>query len=184
MGRDRFRLKALQERLKRIQAEPFSQHRFESEKVLLAEIETSMLREEMFLHQRSRVNWLSFGDKNTAFFHASINQRRQRNQLLKLKSSRGEWITDEEGINDQSRGFLMGLFTGSSDRSFSEVLSVEEHYDALLFLRAELQNCKNVKAILDAYGVATGQRINLDKSGMSFETTYELTRIKQLQHLV
>lgn len=78
MGRDRFRLKALQEHLKRIQAEPFLQHRFESEKVLLAEIETLMLREEMFLHQRSRVNWLSFGD--TAFFHASINQRRQKNQ--------------------------------------------------------------------------------------------------------
>lgn len=31
-----------------------------------------LLREEMYRHQRSRINWLNCGDKNTSFFHATV----------------------------------------------------------------------------------------------------------------
>lgn len=85
-GKDKLKLKLLQSNLKAIQLLPFSQENFLKEK----EIEIILLREEMALHQRSRVNWLSYSDKNSAFFHATINQRRQRNQILMLKSDRGD----------------------------------------------------------------------------------------------
>ncbi|KAF7148485.1 hypothetical protein RHSIM_Rhsim03G0157700 [Rhododendron simsii] len=52
----------------------------------------------MALHQRSRVNWLTYGDKNSTFFHACINQRRQRSQLLMLKTGVGNWVGDEEEV--------------------------------------------------------------------------------------
>lgn len=78
-GKDKLRLSFLQGKIKEIQAEDFSPASFDLEKEYTREIETLLLREEMRLHQRSRINWLSYGDKNSAFFHACINQRRQRN---------------------------------------------------------------------------------------------------------
>ncbi|KAG5563119.1 hypothetical protein RHGRI_005763 [Rhododendron griersonianum] len=123
-GKDKLRLKVLQEKLKGIQAEPYSQVRFEQEKEYVKEVEILLLREEMMLHQRSRINWLSYGDRNSAFFHASINQRRQRNQLVNLRTSRGEWIESEEGINGLIKDFFLGLFSHSGQRDFSEALSV------------------------------------------------------------
>ncbi|KAF7153235.1 hypothetical protein RHSIM_Rhsim01G0171900 [Rhododendron simsii] len=43
-------------------------------------------------------------------------------------------------------------------------------YDALLFLKAEIQNCQVIKDILCTYGEASGQRINFDKSGIAFSS--------------
>ncbi|KAG5567370.1 hypothetical protein RHGRI_002806 [Rhododendron griersonianum] len=94
------KLKLLQERLCIVQAEPFSQDNLIREREIVKEIEILLLREEMALHQRARVNWMSYGDKNSTFFHACMNQRRQRNQLLMLKVAGGNWVEDEEGIND------------------------------------------------------------------------------------
>ncbi|KAL7246469.1 hypothetical protein ACSBR2_001546 [Camellia fascicularis] len=64
-------------------------------KQLSHELESVMRREEMYLHQRSRVRWLNFGDRNSAFFHATITQRCQRNQLLQLKSDDGSLLNSE-----------------------------------------------------------------------------------------
>ncbi|KAG5544350.1 hypothetical protein RHGRI_016936 [Rhododendron griersonianum] len=86
-GKDKMKLKLLQERLRIIQAEPFSQDNLTREREIVKEMEVLLLREEMAFHQRARVNWLSYGDKNSAFFHACMNQRRQRNQLLMLKAA-------------------------------------------------------------------------------------------------
>lgn len=125
-GKDKLKLKLLQSNLKAIQSLPFSQENFRKEKEILKEIEILLLREEMALHQRSRVNWLSYGDKNSAFFHATINQRRQRNQILMLKSNRGDWIQDEDGINGLISKYFSNLFDHSGIREFSDVLSVVE----------------------------------------------------------
>ncbi|KAJ6433927.1 hypothetical protein OIU84_017603 [Salix udensis] len=46
--------------------------------------------EECFFRQRSRVQWLKLGDKNTAFFHRSVMHRRARNQIHSLRSETGE----------------------------------------------------------------------------------------------
>ncbi|KAF7154507.1 hypothetical protein RHSIM_Rhsim01G0139300 [Rhododendron simsii] len=152
-GKDRMMLKQLQERIKLIQTEDFSQENLQRERELVKEMEVLYLREEMALHQRSRINWLNYGDKNSAFFHACMNQRRQRNQLVRLKDDSGIWIEDEDGINEQIRDFFTGLFVGAEARDFS---------------KAEVQNCVKIKAILKEYGEASGQKINFEKSGISF----------------
>ncbi|KAG5562535.1 hypothetical protein RHGRI_005311 [Rhododendron griersonianum] len=54
-------------------------------------------KESMFWHQRSRVNWLKLGDKNTRFFfHLTTVHRRQRNQVVKLRDDSGAWQNERE----------------------------------------------------------------------------------------
>ncbi|KAF7153316.1 hypothetical protein RHSIM_Rhsim01G0039500 [Rhododendron simsii] len=82
-----------------------------------------MLREEMYVHQRSRVNWLRFGDKNTAFFHATLMQRRQRNQLCTIKDGRGIWLNEETEIRRHLGEFFSNLFEASGERDFTAALN-------------------------------------------------------------
>jgi hypothetical protein len=43
------------------------------------DIEKLLEQEELHWAQRSRVNWLQHGDKNTAYFHNFANARKQKN---------------------------------------------------------------------------------------------------------
>lgn len=54
--------------------------------------------EDVYWSQKSRINWLKFGDQNTAFFHASTIQRQGFNRIAKLKDDEGVWIENEEQI--------------------------------------------------------------------------------------
>lgn len=78
----------------------------------------------MYYHQRSRVNWLNYGDRNTAFFHATMIQRRQRNQLIKLKNGNGDWLTEEEDINFHLKDYFHSLFLSNESRNMENALSV------------------------------------------------------------
>ncbi|KAL7259513.1 hypothetical protein ACSBR1_005410 [Camellia fascicularis] len=78
----------------------------------------------MSVHQRSPVNWLSFGDRNTTFFHATLTQRRQRNQLVRLKSDSGIWLESEEDINAHLHNYFVDLFSFDGHRDMTEALSV------------------------------------------------------------
>jgi hypothetical protein len=48
-----------------------------------------MYKEEMLWLQRSRVNWLKEGDRNTRFFHQKAVWRARKNKIKKLKDSQG-----------------------------------------------------------------------------------------------
>ena len=45
------------------------------------------------LFQRSREEWIAYGDINTKFYHASTLVRRKRNRIERLKNNEGEWTT-------------------------------------------------------------------------------------------
>lgn len=51
--------------------------------------------EEEYWKQRSRQLWLTLGDKNTAFFHASTNSRRARNRLTVIEDASGTPVFED-----------------------------------------------------------------------------------------
>lgn len=80
---------------------------------VLSKIEQAWDHEEKFWEQRARTNWLTSGDQNTSFFHASTLHRRRRNKILKLKVGEDLWVEKEEDIANEFVKFYRDLFTAN-----------------------------------------------------------------------
>ncbi|KAG5556475.1 hypothetical protein RHGRI_006921 [Rhododendron griersonianum] len=85
-------------------------------------MEIIMAREEMYLHQRSRINWLNYGDRNSKFFYTTLIQRRQRNQILRLKAHDGAWKESDDDINLEIEHYFSSLFSNIGSRDFSSTI--------------------------------------------------------------
>ncbi|KAH7839217.1 hypothetical protein Vadar_001340 [Vaccinium darrowii] len=122
-GNNRIKLNSLKEQLAILQSKDPLEVNYFQQQHLKSEIEILLAREEMYYHQRSRVRWLQYGDRNTALFHASLIQRRQRNQLLRLKSDSGTWLTTDTEINSELKGYFQQLFQSDGHPDMDEALS-------------------------------------------------------------
>jgi hypothetical protein len=60
--------------------------------------------------QRSRVNWLQHGDRNTAFFHQFASARRKKNLIKKLKHGE-DWVEGTSAPKPIILEYFSGLFT-------------------------------------------------------------------------
>lgn len=56
------------------------------ERILKREWMEILLQEEVLWVQKSRVNWLCFGDRNRKFFHTSSLSRHRRNKIHMLQN--------------------------------------------------------------------------------------------------
>jgi hypothetical protein len=80
-------------------------------------------REEVMARQRSRVDWLKEGDRNTAFFHARASARKRTNKIKYLTRENGTRCDDLEGIKEMVQCFYSGLFTSEPSPSIDVVLN-------------------------------------------------------------
>jgi hypothetical protein len=72
--------------------------------------------------QRSRVEWLCEGDRNTGYFHAIIKQRSRANKILALKRPDGSLCTTQAELEDLAMNFYKNLFTAQDQTSPEEIL--------------------------------------------------------------
>ena len=54
--------------------------------------------EEVWWQQRSRVQWLGEGDRNTEYFHHRASERRRKNAIVGLWNDEGIWCDSKEDI--------------------------------------------------------------------------------------
>ncbi|KAJ9190426.1 hypothetical protein P3X46_001631 [Hevea brasiliensis] len=93
-----------------VYSSPITEANKEVEQSLLNRLHELWQREEIHWKQRSRINWLKEGDKNTRFFHLSTIQRRQRNTILKLRGENGRWLDSDTDIKDEIFLFFKKLY--------------------------------------------------------------------------
>ena len=91
---------------------------------LTCELDKLQEENELIWKQRSRINWLKFGDKNSSFFHESAKQRGRRNNIGGIFDESGVWKNDEEGIALAFVNYFNNLFTSSLPEECDEVLNV------------------------------------------------------------
>jgi hypothetical protein len=103
-----------------------SEEEMERRRVLVADLEASLLQEEISWRQKSRVRWLKEGDKCTKFFHQVASANRRNNSIESLMVN-GSPTSDPTSIGDHVVNYYKSLF--------SEPLSWRPRLDNLEFDR-------------------------------------------------
>lgn len=70
--------------------------------------------EEIFWAQKSKINWLKWGDRNSRFFHISTMAKRQQNRITALQDQNGEWVKEHKDISRVDNNYYRGLFKSSN----------------------------------------------------------------------
>jgi len=70
-----------------------------------------LYREEMMWLQRSRINWLKEGDRNTRYFHRKARWRAKKNRIRKLKREDGSWCANQEEMKGMASQYFSDLFS-------------------------------------------------------------------------
>uniref|UniRef100_A0A803NYQ1 CCHC-type domain-containing protein n=1 Tax=Cannabis sativa TaxID=3483 RepID=A0A803NYQ1_CANSA len=73
-----------------------------------------LAHEEAYWQQRSRVEWLGLGDRNTKFFHAKASSRKANNKIKFLLDSAGARITSKDGMAAVIESYFAGIFQTSA----------------------------------------------------------------------
>ncbi|CAM8991132.1 unnamed protein product [Rhodiola kirilowii] len=80
---------------------------------IVEKIDEWRLREEILWRQRSRVEWLKEGDRNTRFFHAKATRRKKSNIISRMQNEEGVWLTDERQIGEVTKRYFTNIFSTS-----------------------------------------------------------------------
>lgn len=78
---------------------------------LKKELDLVLFQEELLWFQKSREDWIHFGDRNTRFFHTSTIVKHSCNHIKSLKDSSGDWIMDELVLKGMAHQFFSELFS-------------------------------------------------------------------------
>ncbi|CDY40819.1 BnaC01g31370D [Brassica napus] len=88
---------------------------------LNTELRQAYLAEEQFWQQRSRIQWLKKGDRNTGFFHAATRTRRTINSISVIEDVQGGAVYEEEQIARVISDYFTQIFTSNGNESFSQI---------------------------------------------------------------
>ena len=79
--------------------------------------------EEIYWNQRSRVQWLKEGDRNTKFFHFRASKRKKKNSILGLWDDNGNWHDTNDNIAEVAVQYFRNIYTSSQPASFDDVIT-------------------------------------------------------------
>ncbi|KAL6988927.1 hypothetical protein U1Q18_052591 [Sarracenia purpurea var. burkii] len=108
------RIRELREKLADIQAFTTTSDKQEVEDSLTYELEELLEREELLWRQRSKMEWMILGDRNTKFFHTHATQRRKTNTILGLEDDAGNWVKKHHQIEEVAVSYFKKIFQTSN----------------------------------------------------------------------
>ena len=111
----------LQNKLEWLEKQPFSPKLSTSLKTTRIELNCWLEKEDEMWRQRSHINWLQSGDRNTIFFHEKALARYKKNLIEGLLDAEGKWQEDEGKIEDIVVDYYNNLFTSNSPTDVTEI---------------------------------------------------------------
>ncbi|KAL5576703.1 hypothetical protein UlMin_018402 [Ulmus minor] len=84
------------------------------------ELDTLQTHNEVYWKQRSRMNWLAYGDRNSKVFHMKASERRRKNKISGLFNNEGIWFSDSGDVLNIVQDYFQTIFS-SSTPSFSDL---------------------------------------------------------------
>ncbi|GAU41426.1 hypothetical protein TSUD_26060 [Trifolium subterraneum] len=86
------------------------------------ELDDLLEKEELRWSQKARTMWLTYGDKNTKFFHQEASQRRRKNHIDSIKDSVGNQHNEEDKIEEIFLQHFQQLFTSQQTHNIAETV--------------------------------------------------------------
>lgn len=121
-GHVRLELKNLKAQLEELQADPHRLGPSHAEIKITDRVVELNHREEIMWKQRSRIQWLVAGDKNTKFFHMRASQRKKKNKITQLRKMSGQVTTDEQDMMAMTAAFYKQLYQSEGTDNMEAVL--------------------------------------------------------------
>jgi hypothetical protein len=121
-GSIRSNIRKLERRLKCLRSTSLSEAVIMEERFLERQLCELFEREEIMARQRSRVDWLREGDRNTAFFHSRASARRRTNKINFMARYDGSITENQDEIKGMVQSFYDNLFTTQPCGSHDVVL--------------------------------------------------------------
>ena len=109
------KIKKVQRELEQVSRDVLSQENVTKQKELAEELEQLLQMEEIHWAQRSSINWLMFGDRNTSYYQKFASARKLRNRIGKLKDDQGVWREGTAYLNPLISQYFAGLFSTEID---------------------------------------------------------------------
>lgn len=150
------RIEELQKTLQEVQDKEEVDENREEKTRIIQEIDENWRKEEVYWHQRSRIKWLNFGDKNSKNFHQTTLQKRAHYKILRIKNELGEWVENESEIVGCFNRYFRELFQSDGANNIEEALGnvenvLDDRMRADLDLDIEANEVKRAVFQLGAY---------------------------------
>jgi hypothetical protein len=102
------------------------------EEKLQAQLEDRRRQEEILWKQKSIVQWLKEGEKNTKFFHRAMVHRCHINRITHLEDSQGNPIREHSQIEAELINYYQDLLTETREDKTTTIQRVTRHIPSLV----------------------------------------------------
>lgn len=109
------------------QGQPFSIEQSQAMKKTQIDLNCWLENEDEMWRQRSRINWLQSGDRNTRFFHEKASAQFKKNYINGLLDADGRWQEEDDKIEGIAVYYYNSPFKLSNPTVFTEVLEAIQH---------------------------------------------------------
>lgn len=100
-----------------------------------------LLHEEVYSKYRAMVIWLTEGDENTKFFHASASARKKTNHIAYLETTTGVRVEDHDGMCNVVKDYFFQVFMDPGEESLNQ----QNHYATSTRTVTNAQNMELIK---------------------------------------
>jgi exonuclease III len=104
----------------------------QEEEKLMDALKICKEQEEILWRQKSRVQWLKEGERNTKFFHKAMTHRRHINRITQLEDDQGNPIRDHDQIAEALNSFYQDLLMETNASREEAIQKVTRHIPRLV----------------------------------------------------